>query len=167
MKRLFQLFSSVAIIILSALQPSGAAAQSSGSAHISATIVIPTVLTKQSDLVFDNVSIRRHSNGKSHARITKNAKEEVQSTMMGASFSISGYPDYAYDVTIDRSVIVSADNHRLTVGMESCSASGTNTLSKNGTDTINIEGTMALASAGAHASNTEIPNGLTVTVNNY
>jgi hypothetical protein len=169
MKNLLQLICAVAIIILSVVTHSSKSfAQASASASVGATIVIPTGVSKESDLEFDNVSItaNKNSSGASTRRHKTSEQQVLSANSVGASFTVSGYPDYTYDVTIDRSVTVSANNHKLVVGTEACSASGSKKLSKDGTDTINVEGTLAMAGAGIIASNTEISNGLLVTINN-
>jgi hypothetical protein len=163
-----KIFFAAAVLMLSLSQSFYASAQTMAVASVAATIVIPTTVSKESDLQFDNVSVAGTTNTD---RNMASAQHVVR-----ASIKISGYPQYAFSVTIPSQVTAGAREHAFAIGTKQCSENNSGLLSKNGTADITIEGAITYSGKTRVApyviamndddEQFEVPNGLPVIINN-
>ena len=168
MKNFTSALISVAFLTLAACSTTTSFAQSSASSETSATIVTPLSMEKLADLEFTNVPVRqasakinvRHSSvwGKSNRNHTVAA-----GNVTAASFTVSGYPHYAYGVTLPATVTMAFGTRTITIGTALSSASANYTLSAHGTDALSIAGTVSVNDQQLVAMNTDT-EGFPVTI---
>lgn len=156
MQKLLQ-FTLLTVVLMLSMDFS-ANAQASGSANIGATIVIPTTVSKESDLEFEGVAMNTSSNVDILGRVT------------GANISIAGTPNYVYSITMPQTVTVKAGTYTLLVGTECCGDLGSKTLSAQGSGSISVAGSIKLGTSDMLiAANTDdedyVPNSLPVIIN--
>lgn len=165
---------SIALVMLSVCAPAARLlAQTSATASISATIVTPTTVSKESDLEFEGVTFNTAQHLHT-ARWTRSASAGISEMALATknvikgSIVISGLPGYSYSITIPQSVTVAEGTQHLTIGTRASASSGNQVLSSQGDDMITIEGSIALADRNAIVSNVDdYQGGLPVIINNY
>ena len=159
MKNTLRILFSVVIIALNCVSNS-ASAQSSSSTTASATIVTPLSVEKIADLEITNIQESAAAFGampvsaRRAGKIMADQRCDGMGTVTAASFTISGYANYAYGVTLPTSVKMAVGSRTLTIGTKLNTASANSTLSEHGLDAISIAGTVSVADEQAMAMNT-------------
>ena len=161
MKNLVNLLSLIVIIILSTASVCFAA-DNSANMSASATIVVPSTMAKTSNLQI-NMPVESISVNNTAAKSRKLSKSNNTGSVVAASFTVSGYANYAYSITVPSSVTISNGNKSITIGTEAGSA--TRSLSADGIDNFSISGKVSFGNnAPVVAMNTNKDEQFPVTV---
>jgi hypothetical protein len=150
---------------------SGAFAQSSATATVTATIVTPISLTKTVDMNFGNVAVQTSTGGT--VVLTPASARSVTGgvtlpatigTVAAASFTVTGQGTYTYAITLpSTAVTLTSGGNTMTADTFTSTPSATGALTA-GTQTLNVGATLNVAAAqnaGVYVSGTPF----TVTVN--
>ena len=149
---------SVAFFALPVCSATNSFSQSAVSVQVSASIVTPLAVAKLADLEFSYAPSRqveaREAN--KQARLAARTERErcsaaLANAVKAASFTVSGYANYAYGVTMPATVTKSIGNHVVTIGTTMSAASASYSLSDRGTDALSIAGTLSMACADSKA----------------
>jgi hypothetical protein len=157
------------IIICAALTTTNASAQSSATAHASATIVTPISISKTNDMDFGNVA----TNGAAGTVVLTPSSTRTISggvtlpattgTVIAASFAVTGSGNYTYTITLPASVVITSGANTMTVNSFTSTPSSTGTLA-TGAQTVLVGATLNLTASQAEGAYTS-SSPFTVTVN--
>jgi len=143
--------------------------QSTAIGRISAEIIEPIIITKNTDMDFG--AIESNINGgdieltpQGIRNTTESIKLSDKRTVSNASFKIMGQPKYNYSITLPNNANLNNNSNQLIVDSFTSYPSGTGTIDDNGNGTINIGATLHMnpnQSVGIYSND----NGLIVVVN--